>query len=120
MNAWHLPDFHRDWVNKGYIQPKDLNVNILQDGNQFRIDIAPALYKAKLSEKFNKHIEWLRPLDSLQRATTGFESAVKFMTATDNSELIPKFWERTRALDKIRNENILDVIPELADLINYE
>ena len=120
MNAWHLPDFHRDWVNKGYIQPKDLSVNILQDGNQFRIDIAPALYKAKLSDKFNEHIKWLRPLDSLQRATTGFKSAVKFMTATDNSELIPKFWERTRALDKIRNENILDVIPELADLINYE
>ena len=31
MNAWHLPDFHREWVDLGFIRPQDLNVNILQD-----------------------------------------------------------------------------------------
>jgi len=24
MNAWHLPDFHRDWVERGFIKPQDL------------------------------------------------------------------------------------------------
>jgi len=45
MNAWHLPDFHRDWVAKGLIRAQDLNVNILQDPPHYRIDIAPAAYK---------------------------------------------------------------------------
>ena len=116
MNAMHLPDFHREWVNKGYIQPQDLNVNILQDPAYLRIDIAPQAYKEKLNEQYQEHVEWLRPLDSLQRATVGFESAMKFMMASDNSALIPKFWTKTHELDQIRNENILDVIPELKEI----
>ena len=117
MNALHLPDFHRNWADRGFIRPQDLNVNILQDGVQYRIDIAPAAYKEKLKAKYQDHLEWLRPLDPLQRATVGFESAIKFMMATDNTALILKFWKNMRDLDRIRNENILTAIPELIELI---
>jgi sulfatase maturation enzyme AslB (radical SAM superfamily) len=116
MNALHLPDFHRDWVNRGLIRPQDLNVNILQDPSYLRIDIAPVEYKQRIKESYAEHIEWLRPLDPLQRATVGFESAVTYMMATDNTVLLPKFWSKTRELDAIRKENILDVIPELEAL----
>ncbi len=116
MNALHLPDFHRAWVDQGLLKPQDLNVNILQDPAYLRIDIAPAEYKAKIAEKYQEHVEWLRPLDPLQRATVGFESAVKFMMATDNSKLISKFWEKTFALDRIRKESVLDTIPELDEM----
>jgi len=116
MNALHLPDFHRAWVDQGLLKPQDLNVNILQDPAYLRIDIAPAEYKVKISEKYQEHVEWLRPLDPLQRATVGFESAVKFMMATDNSKLIPKFWEKTFGLDRIRKESVLDIIPELDEM----
>ena len=116
MNAWHLPDFHRDWVAKGLIRAQDLNVNILQDPAHYRIDIAPAEYKGSLLARYREHIEWLRGQDPLQRATQGFESAVTFMTATDNTPLIDTFWRKTHELDAIRKENILDVIPELKAL----
>jgi sulfatase maturation enzyme AslB (radical SAM superfamily) len=116
MNAHHLPDFHRAWVEQGLIRAQDLNVNILQDPAHYRIDIAPAEYKQQLREKFLSHIEWLRPLDALQRATTGFESAIAFMDATDNTHLIDTFWRKTNELDAIRNENCLTVIPELKAL----
>ena len=113
MNAWHLPDFHRDWVAKGLIRAQDLNVNILQDPPHYRIDIAPAEYKGMLMARYREHIEWLRGQDPLQRATQGFESAITFMTATDNTPLIDTFWRKTHELDAIRKENILDIIPEL-------
>jgi MoaA/NifB/PqqE/SkfB family radical SAM enzyme len=116
MNAWHLPDFHKEWVAKGLIRAQDLNVNILQDPPHYRIDIAPAEYKQQLREKFQRHIEWLRPQDLLHRATTGFESAITFMDATDNTHLIDTFWRCTHELDAIRNENILDIVPELKAL----
>jgi organic radical activating enzyme len=117
MNALHLPNFHCDWVNRGLIRPQDLNVNILQDPSYYRIDIATPSYKTILRERFERHLEWLRPQDPLQRATVGFESAIKFMDATDNTRLLPEFWERTRVLDTLRNEELLQVIPELWDLI---
>jgi organic radical activating enzyme len=116
MNALSLPDFHRQWTETGLIQPQDLNVNILQDPAHFRIDIAPQSYKEKISAKYQEHLEWLRPLDPLQRATVGFESALNFMNATDNTQLIDQFWRKTHELDQLRNENILDVIPELRAL----
>lgn len=116
MNVWHLPDFHRDWVAKGLIRAQDLNVNILQDPPYYRIDIAPAAYKGALMARYREHIEWLHGQDPLQRATQGFESAITFMTATDNTPLIDTFWRKTHELDAIRKENILDVIPELKAL----
>ena len=116
MNAWHLPDFHRDWTQRGLIRAQDLNVNILQDPPHYRIDIAPAEYKERLSTKYMNHIEWLRNLDQLQRATVGFESAMTFMMATDNTHLIDTFWRKTHELDNIRRENIMDIIPEIAAL----
>jgi radical SAM protein with 4Fe4S-binding SPASM domain len=116
MNAWHLPDFHKEWVAHGLIRAQDLNVNILQDPAHYRIDIAPAEYKQKLEAKYRKHLDWMSDRDPLQRATQGFESAITFMNATDNTNLIDTFWRKTHELDAIRNENILDVLPELRAL----
>jgi organic radical activating enzyme len=116
MNALHLPQFHREWVNRGFLQPQDLNINILQDPEYFRIDAFPFQYKVDIQEAYLEHIEWLKPLDKLTRATIGFESAINFMMADDKSHLLPKFFDRTSKLDRVRNENILDAIPELGYL----
>ena len=113
MNALHLPDFHRDWVEKGLLNPQDLNINILQDPPHYRIDIAPQEYKKEIERLYKGHIAWLEDKDPLQRATSGFKSAIKYMNATDNTALIDVFWEKTAKLDNIRNEVIYDYIPEL-------
>jgi len=113
MNAWHLPDFHQDWVQRGFIRAQDFNINVLQYPQYYRIDIAPAEYKTKIEEKYRKHLSWLKGQDKLERATQGFESAIQFMHAKDNTHLIDSFWRKTHELDNIRNENILDIIPEL-------
>jgi radical SAM protein with 4Fe4S-binding SPASM domain len=116
MNAWHLPDFHQAWVDKKLIKPQDLNVNVLQDPVHYRVDIAPMKFKQRLRIKFEEHLAWLRPQDKLNRATQGFESVINFMMATDNTQLIDTFWQKTHQLDEIRSEKLLDVIPELTAL----
>jgi organic radical activating enzyme len=116
LNAMHLTDFHYNWVQKGFIRPQDLNINILQDPSYYRIDIATPDYKQQIKENFEEYLVWLRSEDPLQRATVGFESAINFMMSTDNTQLIPKFWHKTHELDAIRNENILEIIPELKKL----
>jgi len=116
LNARHLPSFHREWCAAGLIQPQDFNVNILQDPPHYRIDIAPAEYKQELSTRYLNHLSWLSDRDPLGRATQGFESAITFMNATDNTQLIDTFWRRTNELDQIRNEKWYHALPELAAL----
>jgi radical SAM protein with 4Fe4S-binding SPASM domain len=116
LNALHLPDFHRDWVAKGFIKPQDFNVNILTEPPHYRIDIATREYKKQIEEKYRQHLAWLSPNDYLRRASNGFESAINFMMATDNTQLIDQFWKKTRELDAIRDEDILAIIPELKAL----
>jgi radical SAM protein with 4Fe4S-binding SPASM domain len=117
LNAWHLPDFHQDWTDRGLIAAKDFNINIVTDPEHYRLDIAPTKYKQELQTKYQQHLAWLTPQDSLRRASNGYQSAINFMMATDNTVLIPKFWSKTHELDAIRNETCLDVLPELKALL---
>jgi hypothetical protein len=73
-------------------------------------------YKQRLRIKYQEHLEWLKNQDPLERASEGFKSAINFMMATDNTQLIDVFWRKTHDLDDIRNEKLLDVIPELQAL----
>lgn len=116
MNAYHLADFHRDWVDRGFIKAADMNINVLQDPLHYRIDIAPAQVKAELNQIWSEHLDWLRPLDPLNRATVGFQSAIAFLNNIDNTHMIPVFWDKTNELDSIRNEHCLDYLPELKRL----
>lgn len=116
LNSHHIIDFHKDWVSKGLLKPQDLNVNILQSPEYYRIDVLPQDMKQKLVKKYKEHIEWLEPQDHLTRATNGFKSAVDFMMAKDNSDLLQNFRDYTNKFDLFRNENTYADFPELEQL----
>jgi len=120
MNIWNFVPFHRYMVDQGFIRPSDFNLNILQSPQEYRIDILPLEIKQEFKQQFEDHIAWLNPLDSLQRATGGFESAIKFMMSQDRTDLLGEFWETASDLDWSRNERIINAVPELARIINYK
>ena len=119
MNVFNVVDFHKEWIEQGLIKPQDFHINILQDPQRYRIDVLPTEMKQHVAELYNNHIEWLAPQDHLARAVNGFRSAITFMNATDNSELLKEFVYRTDQLDKFRNENFFAVFPELEELRKY-
>ena len=98
------------------LKPQDFNFNLLQYPYAQRIDLLPDSYKQKVKEKIEKHLEWLRPLDKLTRATKGFESGLDYMMRRDNNKDIQQFKDTMKKMDLIRNEDILKTFPELAEL----
>lgn len=116
LNAWHLPDFHRDWIEKELVKPNSLHISIVYNPTYLRADIATADYKKKLTEKYTKHIEWLQTFDNADNSVRLFKSALSFITGLDNSNQLKMFWLKTDQLDKLRKENVLEVFPELLDL----
>ena len=119
INAFHVADFHRSWIEQGLIKPQDFNFNLLQYPIWQRMDIFPKHIKEQVEKKYREHIEWLKGKDPLTRATKGFESAINWMWAKDNESKLSLFWENTLRYDAIRNERTLDIFPELQELYNY-
>jgi hypothetical protein len=119
MNIWNFTKFHRYMVEQGFIEAKDFNLNILQGPEAYRIDVLPQDLKLEFKAEFEEHIRWLEPIDTIQRAVGGFNGAIEFMMATDNSRLLDKFWSLTTDLDAVRNESLLEVVPELKQILKY-
>jgi len=116
INALHVVDFHRDWTDRAFIKPQDFNFNLLQFPYWQRIDLLPQDYKERVREKYEQHIAWLRPQDHLTRATKGFQSGIDYMMRRDNYKDFQQFKEGMYKIDKIRNESIVEVFPELKEL----
>jgi hypothetical protein len=119
MNIWNFTRFHRYMVESGFIQAKDFNLNILQGPDNYRIDMLPMAIKLQFKQEFEEHIEWLQDKDTIHRAIGGFQGAITFMMATDNSHLLPNFWKTVNDLDWSRSESLLSVVPELAAIAEY-
>lgn len=66
-----------------------------------------------------EHIEWLRPQDHLQRATSGYEGMLHFMNNKDNSHLLKEFFRVNDTHDSYRKERFEDVFTEYKDLRTY-
>ena len=117
----HVADFHKEWIDLGLIKPQDININILQSPDWYRIDVLPAELKDKVRKKITEHIQWLEPQDKLTRATSGYKGLISFMDAEDKSQqYLQDFFTKTRALDNLRNENFYETFPELVEMKKYD
>ena len=114
-NAWHITDFHRSWVDKGYIKPADWYMNVLLNNERFRMSVLPQHLKAEIKAKWEKHLKWLEPQDNIGRATDGYKSSIQFLD-DDHTHLLEEFKAFNVEFDKLRDENFDDVYPELAGI----
>jgi MoaA/NifB/PqqE/SkfB family radical SAM enzyme len=115
LNALHLPDFHRSWVDQGLIKPEDFNIQMLFWPSYLRVDSAPEYLKNLIREKYHAHIKWLRPKDPVGRATYGFESILNYLDNDSGFDPID-FWNKITPLDNYYGKDLIEVFPELTDL----
>ena len=93
MNVLHVLDFHREWTELGLIQAKDFHINLCQSPNWYRANIFPKEFKDRvIVPAYEKHLEWLHPIDALKRATNGYQSLLNFIK-TDNSDTHVEIYE---------------------------
>jgi MoaA/NifB/PqqE/SkfB family radical SAM enzyme len=119
FNAWHIMDFHKEWTDLGLIRPHDININILQSPDWYRIDVLPPEIKQEIKQKILAHLAWLEPLDRMTRATSGFKGLISFMEAQQQQHLLPEFFKKTQELDQLRGEDFFATFPELSGLQQY-
>ena len=112
VNALHIVDFHKEWTERGLITADQFNLKFLLTPSMFSIIQAPAILKRQIKEKYEKHLEWLIPLDSAGKATNDYRSMINALT-NDSEFDYDGFWKKINEVDNIRNEKLLDIFPEL-------
>lgn len=120
MNVLHITDFHREWVDLGLLRPMDWNINILQHPHRYRVDVLPEHLKAQARDKIERHLEWLTPLDTLTRATSGYRGVINFMMQQDSTHELANFFVTNNTIDRVRREDFFTVFPELSDIKKYD
>lgn len=118
MNAWHIVDFHREWLELGLIKVNDFVFNQLIDPNYFCTQIMPKAYKKRVEDKYQTYIADLSAQygDEALPFIGQLKSAIHFMNLKEAQHLLKDFLQYTDSFDKIRNECFWNVFPELVIL----
>ena len=116
MNVWHLPDFHREWVELGYIKPASMRINNLLDPRYFCMQVLPLDFKKEVTDKWMKHIEFIKnhkDYDPNYRWEESVIGMLAFLNKQDRSHLLPDTIAELEQWDIVRKENWYDVLSEL-------
>jgi radical SAM protein with 4Fe4S-binding SPASM domain len=115
-NVLNLPDFHREWIEEGLLEPQNIRINILLDPTYMRLSILPPWIKEKVVNRYHEHFDYLKQFDNIGYVVKDFESILNFMEQ-DRTNEVDMFKFKTQLVDKFRKENVWDVFPELKDLM---
>jgi len=114
-NVLNLPDFHKEWVEEGLLEPANVRINILLDPTYMRLQILPEKIKDKVRRRYDDHIKYLRSFNGTEEAIQNYKNILQFLE-TDRSDEILMWQYKTEKIDKLRNEKVFDVFPELGDI----
>ncbi len=119
MNVYHLPDFHKDWIDRGLLEPNNVRMNILTYPDDYRIQIIPPNERKKFIDKYIEHIQWIDNNFGDGIAKDGFISILDFLEQENYDNLISDFIDRNTPLDELRGESLFKICPELKFLEYY-
>ena len=109
----NLINLQNKWINENLFIVDDLVVNVLITPSYLSPAAVSEHHKHRLANIITKHID---ALDGSKLADM-WQTVLSFMLNNDYRYTLNDFVQRTRVLDKHRNESFVNVFPEFKDLI---
>ena len=121
MNCFHVMDAHKELYLRGIINSwDDFTLCILHNPDFLSVLILDMESRKLLGEKIKYHIKnYLVPAKA-QRSIKEYMSILKLLSTEKKEHLLPMFRSYMSGLDSIRNENSLEVFPELERILNND
>jgi hypothetical protein len=121
-NVWHLPDFHREWMELKLIRAEDFVPTLLIHPEYFNIRIIPGSLRIHIVRAYHNHIKWLEMQKFVdeekgRHVIQQYKNILLHLDQGDHSHLLPTFYTHNFALDELRSENVADIFPELIPLL---
>lgn len=118
VNAFNLPELHKEWVENDLLKINNLNVNLLDVPTYYSLKSIPLWKKDKIKDIIESHILWLESKNARIETVNGFKNAITFMYSSDTDDELKEFFNTNGKLDKLRNEDFWSVYPEHHDMKN--
>lgn len=130
LNLFHLPDFMKWKLEESGLEKFNpvttakpiITYHMCHSPKHYNIKILPQYLKDEVSNAFSKHKKWINSTDYNEKIKNNFVTILnnveRFMNAEDYSDHLQTFIDTTNQLDKIRKQNILDIVPQYQDLFN--
>ena len=125
FNVSHLPDFHKNWVEQKLIKVEDFTPTLLIHPKEYQINGLPKEIQLKLKEKYQAHIDWMKhqmveQKEKFDSTLAQFKSIAQQLGVNAKNELTVELMDKTQQLDKLRNENTIEIFPELKSALCVE
>lgn len=130
-NVFHFPEFMKWKLTESglsrfnpYESPRPIVTHhMCHSPKYYNIKVLPAELKSEVVKHYDEYIQWIEYSDFDEKVTSNFikilEGVKKFMLSEDYSEeWLQTFIDQTTALDRIRDQHILDVVPQYKDLFD--
>ncbi len=117
FNALHLPNFHRDWVEKGYLAADGMRIKALRWPRYYRAHVLGPELLERAIDAYRAYVDRLEPLG--EAAAAPFRSALAFLNSRDDCRgELEALRSMTARLDRLRGEQLLEAFPELSPLFS--
>ncbi|WP_372655403.1 twitch domain-containing radical SAM protein [Halobacteriovorax sp.] len=116
LNIFHIPDLFAYFLDNNILTPSDIRINTLTLPEYLCISNLPAREKEivkKQIRNYSKELLTKFDFDCLTSLLTQLNGIIQQVSIESNDEHFKTFLSITTQLDKIRNEDIKEVIPEL-------
>jgi sulfatase maturation enzyme AslB (radical SAM superfamily) len=114
-NVLNLPDFHKEWIEEGLLEPANIRINILLDPTYMRLQILPEAEKEAIRKRYQEHLTYLDQFENIDSVKQDYKNILQYLE-TDRTKEIPIWRFKTLRLDKLRKEDVFEVFPELEAL----
>ena len=119
-NSLHITDFFKEMLELKIVDtPNRLAFNDVGGVEFLSIITLSIEYKRKVENNISKLKEWVESnfnSDDYFEFFERLDNFIIYMNDRDGSSQLPLYFENMKKLDKVRNQNLLNVFPELTDL----
>lgn len=131
LNIFHLPEFMRWKLTESGLEnfnpvtgPRPVVTHhMCHSPKYYNVKVLPAYLKQQVSDHYDTFREWIEDSDFSDHVKIHFvkllDGVEKFMLSEDYSEeWLSDFVKVTKKLDEIREQNILDIVPQYRELFS--
>jgi molybdenum cofactor biosynthesis enzyme MoaA len=116
LNVYNLPNFHKEWIELGYITYNDFFVNILWGPDWYDVKNLPNKNKKEVIKIYQDYINYLQEIENSEVSVEEFKKCISYIKKEGHTEKMEAFENFNKTLDELRNENLLKVLPEYKNL----